>query len=285
MYKLGIDIGINNIGLGIYDTKTKQLIKKKYISYKKSSAIMKKTLRSINTKNYLKFLIKKIDSFLGNTKIEYIGVACPGKVNTEKNIFFGSKELHVTKINFNKVLKKYNCPVYIENDCNCVALGEALSNKYDKFLMITIGTELGFSLVRKTRNKISLANDEKLKTVIELNKIPNTKNKRYIESFKYLSELYNKRQNETLPREAIFEDLRHNKDIIEKYITNFSKGINLINKKVKIKNICIGGSFSLHKRHYLQKMKNNLPKHEIFIAKNYNDAGIIGAINLPIKRY
>ena len=99
--------------------------------------------------------------------------------------------------------------------------------------MITICTELGFSLVRKTRNKISLANDEKLKTVIELNKIPNTKNKRYIESFKYLSELYNKRQNETLPREAIFEDLRHNKDIIEKYLTNFSKGIYLIyiNKK------------------------------------------------------
>lgn len=285
MYKLGIDIGINHIGLGIYDDKKKQLIKKKYISYKRSSKIIKKALKNINTKKYLDFLIKKIDNFLGTIKVDYIGIACPGKVNNEKGLFFGSKELHVTKINFKKVLKKYSCPIYVENDCNCVALGEAINNNYDKFLMITIGTEVGFSLIRKTRKKIFLAKDENIEKIIELNQIPNTKNKKYIESFKRLSEIYNKRKNEILPREAIFDDIRHNKDIIENYISNFTTGINLINKKVKIKNICIGGSFSLYKRYYLQKIKNNLPKHEIFIAKNYNDAGIIGAVNLPIKRY
>ena len=285
MYKLGVDIGVNHIGLGIYDDNNKQLIKKKYISYKQSSKIIKTTLKSINKKKFLDFLIKKIDSFIGPLKVEYIGIACPGKVNNEKAIFYGSKELHVTKIDFKKALKKYTCPIYIENDCNCVALGEAINNDYDKFLMITIGTEVGFSLIRKTRKKIFLAKDEKIEKIIELNQIPNTKNKKYIESFNRLSEIYNKRQNKTLPREAIFDDIRHNKDIIENYINNFTTGINLINKKVKIKNICIGGSLSLYKKYYLQKIKNKLPKNEIFIAKNYNDAGIIGAVNLPIKRY
>ena len=88
-----------------------------------------------------------------------------------------------------------------------------------------------------------------------------------------------------MPREAIFEDLRHNKDILENYLTDFIEGIKKINKEVKIKNICIGGGFSLHKRHFYRRLHDDLSKHEIFIAKNFNDSGIIGAVHLPIKRF
>ena len=116
------------------------------------------------------------------------------------------------------------------------------------------------------------------------NKKENSK-ERYIRSFKELSDTYNRRQGKILPREAIFDDLRHNKDILNKYLSDFVEGINRINKEIKIKKICIGGGFSLHKRHFFRTLHEDLPKHEIFIAKNFSDAGILGAVNLPIKRF
>lgn len=285
LYKLGIDIGSSHIGLGLYDSTKKKLIKKKYIPYKPYSKVFNKVFTQLVTKKYLAFLIKKIDNFLEEKQVEYIGIGCPGIVDTEKGIFYGAEELVVGKINFKKVFEKYNCPIFVENDCNCVAYGEALSNTYDKFLMITIGTGVGISLIRKTRKKILLAKDETINKITELNKISPTKKETYIKSFKELSDIYNKRQNQQLPREAIFEDVRHNKDIIEKYISDFVTAINIINKEVKIKNICIGGNLSLHKRYYLREMQKRLPKHELFVAKNYTDSGIIGAIHLPIKRF
>lgn len=285
MLKLGIDIGASHIGLGLYDTTKKKLTKKKYIPYKPYSKIFNKLFTKTVTKKYLAFLIKKIDSFLGEKKVEYIGIGCPGIVDVENGIFHGAEELVVGKINFKKEFKKYNCQVYVENDCNCASYGEALNNTYDRFLMVTIGTGVGLSLIRKTRKKILLAKDETINKIAELNKISSSKKQTYIKSFKELSEIYNKRQNQQLPREAIFDDIRHNKDIIEKYISDFVTAINLINKEVKIKNICIGGSLSLYKRYYLREMQKRLPKHELFVAKNFTDSGIIGAVHLPIKRF
>lgn len=281
MYKLGIDIGTSHIGLGIFDTKKKKLIKKKYIPTKRYNKCIRTFFKQFITKKYIKFLITKIDSFITDYKIEYIGIGCPGGVDTEKSIFYGTKYLGVGKINFNKELNKYNCPIYIDNDCNCAAVGEAINSEYRNFLMITIGTGVGFSLIKKDKNKVRLAKDDEILKILKLNKIPNTKKSKYIESFKNLAKSYNER----LPRDAIFNDIKNTRIIVEKYINNFVTGINIINKEIKIKNICIGGSFSLHKRYYLRKMQERLPKHQIFVAKNYNDSGIIGAINLPIKRY
>ena len=102
MYKLGIDIGASHIGLGLYDTTKKKLTKKKYIPYKAPSKIFNKIFKGIITKNYVNYLIKKIDSFLNDTKVEYIGIGCPGGVDPEQGIFYGSKELVVGKINFKK---------------------------------------------------------------------------------------------------------------------------------------------------------------------------------------
>lgn len=283
MYKLGIDIGTSHIGLGLYDSAKKKLIKKKYIPYEPYSKIFNRIFNKLVTKKFIAILIKKIDSFLGDNKIAYIGVGCPGEVDANTGIYFGSKELVVGKIDFVKALSKYNAKIYVDNDCNCAAVGEALNNDYGKFFMVSIDTGVGFSLIRKTRKKILLAQDETIKKIIQLNKFSDQK--KYIKSFKQLSELYNKRQGKNLPREAIFSDVRHNKDIIEKYITDFVDGINIINKEVKIKNICIGGSFSLHKKFYIRQLQSHLPKHELFIAKNFNDAGIIGAVHLPIKRF
>ena len=160
MLKLGIDIGASHIGLGIYDSKKNILIKKKYLPYKNPSKIFNKILTKPITKKYIKNLITNIDKFIADYKIEYIGLGCPGGVDPKNAIFYGSKALVLGKINFKEELKKYQCPVYVDNDCNCAAIGEAINNDYDKFLMITIGTGVGFALIKKKKGKILLAKDE-----------------------------------------------------------------------------------------------------------------------------
>ena len=79
MYKLGIDIGASHIGLGLYDTTKKKLTKKKYIPYKPHAKALGKVSLGILTKKYVSLLIKKIDSFLDDNKIDYI-VVCMKEV-------------------------------------------------------------------------------------------------------------------------------------------------------------------------------------------------------------
>ena len=151
--------------------------------------------------------------------------------------------------------------------------------------MITIGTGVGFALVKKENNKIYLSKDEKIWKILDINKIPNTKHDKYIMSFKKLSNLYNQKVKRKEPRDAIFNDINNNQELIDNYIDSFVKGINLINEKIPIKNICLGGSFSLYHQYYLNNLQKKLDNYNIFIAKNNNDSGIIGATHLPIDRY
>lgn len=285
MYKLGIDIGASHIGMGIYDSNKKELIKKTYIKYKRPNKIFNRIFNSYITNKYINFLIKNIDLFIDDYSINYIGIGCPGGVDIEKSIFYGSTQLVVGKVDFKKALSKYNCKIYIDNDCNCAAIGEALNNNYNEFLMITIGTGVGFSLVKKENNNILLGKDQIIWDILSINKIPNQKHKKYISSFKSLSKEYNKKNMIKMSRNAIFNDIENNRELLNKYINNFSIGINLINNKIELKNICIGGGFSEYQKYYLQDIKKSLPNYNIFVAKNNNDAGIIGAAQLPIDRY
>jgi len=281
MTKLGIDIGASHIGFGLYDSNKKELLEKKYIPYKRPLKIFNKIFNKYYTQKYIRFLIKNIDEFIKDKKINYIGIGCPGGVDINNGIFYGSKALVVGKIDFKNELKKYNCNLYVDNDCNCAAVGEAISNKYQEFLMITIGTGVGFSIIKKDNKEILLSKDETIWEILKINKVPNTKHDKYIYSFKKLSKQYNK----DLPREAIFNDTNNTMELINNYLDSFTKGLNLINNQIPIKNICIGGSFSSYHKYYLNNLKDKAKTYNIFIAKNTNDSGIIGACYLPIKRF
>lgn len=281
MNRLGIDIGASHIGLGIYNINTKELVEKKYIPYKRPLKIFNKIFNTYFTKKYINFLTRNIDEFIKDKEINYIGIGCPGGVDINNAIFYGSKALVVGKIDFKEEFKKYNCEVFADNDCNCAAVGEAIINQYNDFLMITIGTGVGFSLIKKDNKEIRLSKDETIWEILKINKVPNTKHDKYIYSFKRLAKEYNKK----LPREAIFNNIENSKELINKYLDSFTDGLNLINKKIPIKNICIGGSFSLYYKHYLKNLQDKAKDYNIFIAKNNNDSGIIGACFLPIKRY
>lgn len=283
LFKLGIDIGASHIGLGLFENN--KLIDKKYVSYRRPLKMFNIVINGVFTKKYVHYLIENIDDFLNGRKVDYIGIGCPGGVDISNAVFYGSKALVVGEIDFRHEFSKYNALIYVDNDCNCAAIGEALKSSYSEFLMITIGTGVGFSLIRKNGEKFLLSKDERIWEILNINKIPNTRHSKYISSFKKLSNTYNKRIKRKLERFAIFDDIENNVDLIDEYIDNFSLGINLINEKIKIKNICIGGSFSLYQKYYLDKLRKKLKAYNVFVARNSNDSGIIGAIHLPVDRY
>lgn len=150
--------------------------------------------------------------------------------------------------------------------------------------MITIGTGVGFSLVKNENNRIVLAEDPVIWKILDANKVPGTKHDKYISSFKRLSKKYNQQQHKKLPREEIFRDIENGHQLIDDYIENFVIGIKKINRVVPIKNICLGGSFSMYHKYYLEKVQKELPDFHIFISSSFNDAGIIGAALLPVLK-
>lgn len=285
MYKLGIDIGASHIGFGIIDSKTDNLITKKYVSYNRPLKIFNYIFTKSITKRYLRFLIKNIDNFIKDYPIKYIGIGCPGGVDPKQAIFYGSKALVVGKIDFSTALSKYQCQIYVDNDCNCAAIGEANNNNIESFLMITIGTGVGFSLIKKDHNNIFLARDELIWKILNINKIPNTKHEKYISSFKKLSKKYNKLKHQKLKRDAIFKNNDYANHLLEEYLNSFIIGIKKIHKEIPLKEICIGGSFAQYSDKYLKKLVKELPQFHIFKTELENDAGIIGATKLPITRY
>lgn len=284
MYSLGVDIGASHIGLGLYDNKKQKLIDRKYIKFPNSYKFCAFLGTKILTKKYVQFLQKNIDVMIQGYQIDKIGIGCPGGVDPKRGLFYGSKLLRVGKIDFPFVFRKYQCPIYVENDGNCAAIGEALVSKETEFLMITVGTGVGFGLITKKDDAIFIAPDPTIWKILEINKVLEQKHQKYISSFKSLSHSYNTRKRKKYPRNQIFYDLENNQDIIDNYLENFKIGIEKINQRIPVKNICIGGSFSLYYEHYLKKLQKKLPNFHIFIASYYNDSGIVGAAQLPINR-
>ena len=129
MKSIGIDIGASHIAGGIYDFNSKKLICKKYLINK---------FRIKNFNNYNNDLIENIiniidyliiKSSVNINSISSIGIACPGGIDVNKKIFYGSSTLNVSKINFIKELKKYSKKIYIENDCTCAGICESYIRK------------------------------------------------------------------------------------------------------------------------------------------------------------
>jgi len=78
--KLGIDIGASHIGLGL--VKNNQIIQKKYIPYKWPPKLFNKIFNNYFTNKYINNLIKEIDCFIEDKHLTYIGICCPGGVDT-----------------------------------------------------------------------------------------------------------------------------------------------------------------------------------------------------------
>lgn len=146
MYTVGIDLGGTNIAAGICDSDLNLIIKGSV-----------PTMASREPELIVKDMAALVDSLLqkagiSHYEIAYVGIAAPGSVNPETGVVEYSNNIQMSNFPICDIFKTYSKiqKVYIANDANAAALGEALAGAAkgaDVSVMITLGTGVGGGVV------------------------------------------------------------------------------------------------------------------------------------------
>ncbi len=146
MYTVGIDLGGTNIAVGICDEDLNIVIK--------GSA---PTLASRDPELIVKDMASLTDSLIKKagisySEISYAGIAAPGSVNSGTGVVEYSNNIRMSDFPMCEIFKKYSPikEVYIANDANAAALGEALAGAAKGAgvaVMITLGTGVGGGVI------------------------------------------------------------------------------------------------------------------------------------------
>lgn len=149
MYYIGIDLGGTNIAVGIVNENGEIVAKKSTPTepqdIKKTISLMADLCKSLSAEEKIPM-----------EEIKSIGVGIPGTINSNDGIVVYSNNLKMENFEFSKELRKHiDKPVYISNDANVAALGEAVAGGAkgcDSAVIVTLGTGVGGGII--LNNKI-----------------------------------------------------------------------------------------------------------------------------------
>ena len=146
MYTVGIDLGGTNIAVGICDEELNIVIKGSVpTNAARDPEFIVKDMAA---------LVDKLANDAGITasEISYVGIAAPGSVNSDTGVVEYSNNIQMSDFPMCDIFKKYSPikEVYIANDANAAALGEALAGAAKGAgvsVMITLGTGVGGGVI------------------------------------------------------------------------------------------------------------------------------------------
>ena len=146
MYRIGVDLGGTNIAVG--------LINDNYEIIARSNT---KTNIPRPAEEIFADIVKCAKEAVAKAGIEMnevasIGIGTPGSCDKKNGVILYANNLYFDNVPAAELVNKElpGIPVYIENDANCAALGEALagSGKGKKsFIAVTLGTGVGSGIV------------------------------------------------------------------------------------------------------------------------------------------
>lgn len=146
MYTVGVDLGGTNIAVGICDEDLNIVIKGSV-----------PTLAARDPELIVKDMAALVDSLaekagIHHSEISYVGIAAPGSVNSDTGVVEYSNNIQMSDFPMCEIFKKFSPikEVYIANDANAAALGEALAGAAKGAgvaLMITLGTGVGGGVI------------------------------------------------------------------------------------------------------------------------------------------
>ena len=146
MYYIGIDLGGTNIAVGVIDEKYNLLVKGSVpTGAERDGKEIIKDMADLCAK-----LVAEAN--LTFDDIEYAGIAAPGSIDPEKGIVTYANNLPFNNFAIADILKSF-IPikkVYLENDANAAALGEAVAGAargVKHAVMITLGTGVGGGII------------------------------------------------------------------------------------------------------------------------------------------
>ena len=248
-------------------------------------------------------ILNKIDNiFKGYKENNPVGIAVSGtgQINGMIGKVIGGNPIIPNWIGTNlvKILEeKYNLPAVLENDVNCVALGEkwiGAGKDLSNFICLTIGTGIGGGIILNNQ----LFRGENF-VAGEFGHILIKKGEfEQFASTTALIRLVKERTGKTLNGKEIFDlekkEIVEYQEVISEWIENLTDGLSSIIYCFNPANIILGGGVIGQGEPLINRIKNSLfkkigsqfkEKLNIIQAKLGNNAGMIGASYLLLEKF
>lgn len=310
MYRIGVDLGGTNIVAGVVDE-----------YYKIVSKSRRKTACPRPAGEILKDIAlcaqdAAREAGISMDAVSSIGIGTPGSVNKRLGIIEYSNNLQFDKVPARDILSKFlDKPIYLENDANCAALGEAVAGaggNVENFVMITLGTGVGSGIIvnGKLVNGCNDAAGEMGHSVIVVDGelctcgrlgcweayasatalVRQTKNAMQENKDSLMWQIVENDLQKVNGRTA-FDGMRQGdtaaKIVVDKYIKYVAAGITNVVNTFQPDVLCIGGGIGCEGepllapvRQYVEKERFSIhcgKQTQICSAVLGNDAGVIGA--------
>ena len=248
-------------------------------------------------------ILNKIDNIFKRYKENNpvgIAVSGTGQINGMIGKVIGGNPIIPNWIGTNlvKILEeKYNLPIVLENDVNCVALGEkwiGAGKDLSNFICLTIGTGIGGGIILNNQ----LFRGENF-VAGEFGHILIKKGEfEQFASTTALIRLVKERTGKTLNGKEIFDlekkEIVEYQEVISEWIENLTDGLSSIVYCFNPANIILGGGVIGQGEPLINRIKNSLfkkigsqfkEKLNIIQAKLGNNAGMIGASYLLLEKF
>ena len=311
MYRVGVDLGGTNIAVGVVDDDFN------IVGRGKLKTNLPRPAQAIFADMSAAGRMAVADAGITMDQVASIGIGTPGSVNKATGMIDFANNLDFNHVPAKDMLvKSLGCEnVYIDNDANCAALGEALAGAgkgRDSFVAITLGTGVGSGIVidGKLVNGVNYAAGEMGHMVIVVDGeqcncgrrgcweryasatalIAQTKDAMVQNQDSLMWKLVDDNIDRVNGRTA-FDAMRQGdetgKKVVARYIYYVSVGIINIINALQPEVICISGGISHEKDTLLQPIRTHIKRErysiypekqtEICCAVLGNDAGITGA--------
>lgn len=310
MYRIGVDLGGTNIAVGVISEDLK-LVGRGVVKTncpRPAAEIFDDIAVAVN------LAIK--DAGISIDDVISVGVGTPGTVNKDNGYIEFANNLDFNQVPAKEMLEeRIGKPVYLDNDANCAALGEAVAGvgKGSKnFVAVTLGTGVGSGIIidGKIVNGSNFAGGEMGHMVICLDGVQcNCGRKGCWESYASATALIRqtkdamKDNKETAMWEIAGGDINNvngrtafdamragdalGQQIVDNYVKYVSVGIVNIINALQPEFICLGGGVANEKETLLVPVRKLVDEErysrystmqtKIVSAELGNDAGIFGA--------
>ena len=145
MYRIGVDLGGTNISAGVIDDKLEIIGRGKLKTNcpREAELILADVAKAVE--------LAAADAGIGMKDVVSIGIGTPGSVNKTTGYIEYANNLDFDKVPAKQILEaRLKKTVYLDNDANCAALGEAVAGVgrgVSSFVAITLGTGVGSGIV------------------------------------------------------------------------------------------------------------------------------------------